>query len=222
MIRTDEQIKKNIVDNLLWNDSVDASDVGVEVNNGTVTLNGTVPNYTAQISAVSETWDADGVEKINNLIEVKYPEKDKVPADSDIQARAKNVLAWTPDLESSNIQLVVGNGIVTLKGSVDTFWKKLKAESVVSDLKGILFVDNQLTVAPNDQTVDQSIAAYIMEVINRKLDIDASAVTLIVSDGKVTLTGIVPDKYAYRDVYNAAKFTLGVTDVVNSLQIKSR
>ena len=221
MIRIDEQIKRDIVDNLLWNDSVDASDVGIEVNNGTVTLNGTVPNYAALVSAISEIWNVDGVIKINNLIQVKYPEKNKVPSDSDIQIRAENILAWNPDLESSNIQLFVENGVVTLKGSVDTFWKKLKAKSVVTDLKGILLVDNQLVVTPSDRTIDQSIAAYIMEVLNRKLDIDTSAITVTVLDGKVVLTGIVPSKHAYQDVYNAAKFTLGVTDVVNSLQIKS-
>ena len=220
ILRTDQQIKKDIVDNLFWNNSVDASDIKVEVTNGTAILSGTVTNYAAKIQAVSETWDVDGVVNIENNIDVKYPNEIEKLMDSDIEQRAMNILAWNPDLESSNIDLSVANGIVSLNGSVDTFWKKVKAEALVGELKGVILVVNHLAVIPTDKTLDKTIGEYILEVLNRNLKIDINQITVTVIDGAVKLSGNVPDKKSYKDVYNAAKYTLGVTEVENNLKVK--
>ena len=220
ILRTDQQIKKDIVDNLFWNNSVDASDIKVEVANGTAILSGTVTNYAAKIQAVSETWDVDGVVNIENNIDVKYPNEIEKLMDSDIEQRAMNILAWNPDLESSNIDLSVANGIVSLNGSVDTFWKKVKAEALVGELKGVILVVNHLAVIPTDKTLDKTIGEYILEVLNRNLKIDINQITVTVIDGAVNLSGNVPDKKSYKDVYNAAKYTLGVTEVENNLKVK--
>lgn len=219
MLRTDEQIKKDIVDNLFWNNSVDASDIKIEVTAGEVTLSGTVSNYAAQISAISESWAVDGVIKINNEIIVKYPDEIETLMDVDIECRATSVLAWNPDLESCDIQLTVENNILRLNGSVDAFWKKTKAEALVSELKGVIIVENNLLVVPTKKTADQSIAAYIQEVMNRNLNLDTEKITISVRDGAVTLSGDVMDKHSYQDAYNAAKFTLGVTHVENNLKV---
>ena len=220
ILRTDQQIKKDIVDNLFWNNSVDASNIKVEVTNGTAILSGTVTNYAAKIQAVSETWDVDGVANIENNIDVKYPNEIEKLMDSDIEKRAVNILAWNPDLESSNIELSAANGIVSLKGSVDTFWKKVKAEALVGELKGVILVVNHLTVIPTDKTLDKTIGDYILEVLNRNLKIDVNQITVTVIDGAVNLSGNVPDKKSYKDLYNAAKYTLGVTEVENNLKVK--
>lgn len=98
MLRTDEHIKKDIVDNLFWNNSVDASDIKIEVTLGEVTLSGRVSNYAAQISAISETWSVDGVLKINNEIAVKYADEIETLMDIDVERQATSVLAWNPDL----------------------------------------------------------------------------------------------------------------------------
>jgi hyperosmotically inducible protein len=54
MARTEEQIKRDVVDQLYWDNRVDASDVTVEVSNGTVTLRGTVPTYFASTAALND------------------------------------------------------------------------------------------------------------------------------------------------------------------------
>lgn len=220
VLRTDQQIKKDIVDNLFWNNSVDASDIKVEVRNGTAILSGTVTNYAAKIQAVSETWDVDGVTNIENQINVKYPDEIEKMMDADIEQRAANILAWNPDLELLNIELSVTNGVVSLNGSVDTFWKKVKTEALVGELKGVILVVNRLTVIPTNKTLDKTIGEYILEVLNRNLKIDINQITVTVVNGAVNLSGKVPDKKSYGDVYNAAKYTLGVTEVENNLKIK--
>lgn len=221
VLKEDQRIKKDIVDNLFWNNSVDASQIKVEVTGGIARLSGTVANYAAKIQAVSETWDVEGVTDIDNKINVKYPDDIEKMMDSDIQQRAVKILAWNPDLESSTIELSVSNGIVSLKGAVSTYWKKIKAEALVGELKGVILVVNHLTVIPTDKTLDKTIGDYILSVLNRTLKVDVNQITVKVNNGKVDLSGNVPDKKSYKAVYNAAKYTLGVTEVENNLIVKS-
>jgi len=48
---SDEIKKQNIVDELTWDDSVNANDVTVKVIDGIVELNGSVPTYAAKAAA---------------------------------------------------------------------------------------------------------------------------------------------------------------------------
>jgi osmotically-inducible protein OsmY len=59
--RTDEKLKKIIVDDLFWDDSIDASGVKVEVYNGKATLSGNVLMYSAKDVASSAAWLVNGI-----------------------------------------------------------------------------------------------------------------------------------------------------------------
>ena len=56
MIRTDQAIKRDLIDELYWDHRVDASDVKAEVVNGKVTLTGNVPSYSARSAAATAAW----------------------------------------------------------------------------------------------------------------------------------------------------------------------
>jgi hypothetical protein len=71
--RIDEQIKKDIVDQLDWDDRVDASSIQVDVSQGAVTHTGMVPNYEARTAAQEDTCAMKGVAAMRNLITVSYP-----------------------------------------------------------------------------------------------------------------------------------------------------
>jgi hypothetical protein len=45
------------------------------------------------------------------------------------------------------IEVAVNNGKVTLAGSVDQFWKKLKIEEIVSNVPGVYEIVNTLTLS---------------------------------------------------------------------------
>jgi len=47
-IKTDAQIQHDVLDELKWDTRVKETDVGVEVNDGIVTLTGTVDSWTAR------------------------------------------------------------------------------------------------------------------------------------------------------------------------------
>lgn len=66
----DEEIKKNIVDQIYSNSKVSAADVKVEVSGGQVKLTGTVPTLSAKAAASDSVWLVSGVRFVENDLKV--------------------------------------------------------------------------------------------------------------------------------------------------------
>ena len=58
---SDEQIKKNVVDHLTWDNQIDASKILVEVDNREVILKGTVTTINQRLQAQIDAEDIEGV-----------------------------------------------------------------------------------------------------------------------------------------------------------------
>lgn len=219
MGRTEEQIKRDVVDQLYWDNRVDASDVTVEVSNGTVTLRGTVPSYFAATSALNDAWAVLGVTDVRNHVTVRYPGTVKLPTDEEIRTDALNVLARSPDIVISDLDVEVDAGRVTINGSVDSYWKRAHAEDLVGSCPGVISINNRLTIVPDRDFVDRDIANDIQTAIDRNALVAVDDVTVRVRDGLVTLSGTVPTYAARRAAYNAALFTAGVRGVNNNIAV---
>jgi osmotically-inducible protein OsmY len=66
--------------------------------------------------------------------------------DSRIQEEVCEVLLWSPDVDASEIEVSVTEGIVSLKGFVDSRHAKKEAERVIDHLTGIQDIQNQLII----------------------------------------------------------------------------
>lgn len=217
MIRTDEEIKRDLIDELYWDYRVDASNVKAEVSDGKVTLTGSVPSYSARNAAVTAAWGLDGVRDVTNLLAVRFPPTFDVPTDVEIKNSAERTLAWNLDVYNADIDLTVTVGLVKMEGTVDAYWKRWKAEDLVSNLRGVVDVENHLAVVPSESYVDKDIAKDIEGALERNLYVNAEEVTVRVENGKVTLTGSVSSYYARGRAYDAAAFTPGVLEVDNHI-----
>lgn len=71
--RTDERIREDVCDRLSWHDEVDATDIGVSVANGEVTLDGTVDTRHMKRLAEDIVEDVPGVVDVHNTIRVNKP-----------------------------------------------------------------------------------------------------------------------------------------------------
>jgi hypothetical protein len=71
--RTDERIREDVCERLSWDDEVDATDVSVRVQNGEVTLEGTVETRHMKRRAEDLADDVSGVVDVHNTIRVKKP-----------------------------------------------------------------------------------------------------------------------------------------------------
>lgn len=216
----DERIKKQVIDQLYWDGRVNAADIKVKVVGGNVTLEGTVPSLRNVMAAHDDVMVIPEVVSIQNNLEVVYPEPE-MPSDSQLSADIMDILQWDPDINEEKIEVIVDNGIVTLKGSVDAYWKKNLVEDHVMDLYGVISLDNKLTVVPTEKQSDEDIASEIMKALERNSMIDEREVDVKVSDGIVALEGTVPNLSARNEATNAALYTPGVVGYNNSNLIVS-
>jgi len=217
---SDEEIKKKIVDELYWDTRVDASKVQVTVDNGRVTLSGTVPSYTARTRATWDAWNVDGVIWVENNITVRPPPTVTFLSDEDIKQSVVRAFAEDPDLDTTDIRVSVKNATVTLEGSVDEFWKRGEAERIACRARGVCDIVNKLAVVPTMSIADETIADDVRAAIERNRNVNIEDVTINVSDGVVTLSGSVPTQAARTAAVNAADFTRGVVDVIDNLVIR--
>ncbi len=215
---SDKDIKKRIEDDLYWDSSIDSSKVTVAVDKGKVTIGGTVPSFTARNRATDAAYRVKDVIWVDNRIVVKLPVV-PVPTDPEIRQTVLNYLAADPDMEKTDIRVAVKTGIVTLEGSVDQYWKKGEAERIVCRVRGVCDIANKLTVVPTRSVADKAIADDVRAALERNFNGASDCVTIKVGDGKVTLTGTVPNWAARRAAVNAAEFTNGVVDVIDILDI---
>lgn len=218
--RKDEEIKKSVIDSLYWDSRVDASNVNVDIHDQEVTLRGTVGSYSASEAALFDAWRVPGVTKVDNQLLVKFPSKTKLPSDEEIQSNIRNMLLWNDSTRNQDIDVKVQNGKVELDGSVDAYWKKLRAEQIVKDTTGVTDITDRLAVVPTKAIVDDVIAEDIVNAIDRNYAVTVDEIDVRVQDGKVTLSGKVPNRMAIDAALDAACNTFGVKEVIDRLVIE--
>jgi osmotically-inducible protein OsmY len=219
MPRTAENIKKDVVDQLYWDNRVDAAEVTVDVEDGKVVLRGTVPTLIARHSAAADVLAVAGVSALENQLKVRYPASVTAPSDEQIRSNVENLLAWSSHIDAEHMRVRVTNGIVTLEGSVDALWKKSRAEEIVSQLTGVTAIDNKLTGVPTKDTTDEMIAELVANALKRNPMINANAVDVKVANGVVRLAGAVPSWAAREVAYHSALYTFGAIGVDDQLVV---
>ncbi len=220
MARSDEDIRRDVLDHLSWDNSVNAREIFVDVRDGNVRLSGRVPDPVARRSAEIDAWVVQDVVSVDNQIGIRVPGEQDIPGDDDIRQRIESILAWNPTVDAAKISVSVHNGVVTLEGTVDSYWKRGRAEDMVFNVRGVVGVNNTLTVVPTGNVVDERIAGEIVAAFKRNANLDAERIEVRVENGRVSLTGTVPNWDSCRMAEDTARFTAGVTEIVNNLSLE--
>lgn len=219
MIR-DEKIKKDIVDHLYWDNRVDAAGIKVEVSDGRAVLSGSVQSLSAAMAAEEDSYAVDGVVFVENRLSVAPPSSDDIPTDRELEKNIEMVLKWNADLEVPEVRVSVVEGCVVLEGTVDSYWKKVRVEELVSPLKGVVEVANKLAVVPTEKVSDMLLAERIVAGLDRNLLVNVRNVLVEVENGRVRLSGIIPNRPAFEAARDTAIRTAGVTEIRNDLIIR--
>ena len=138
-----EAIRQAVEDALLYDPRVSSLKVVTEVSSNTVTLRGTVDSLKAKRAAGRDARNTVGVRGVDNRIKVIPSLQLSAPT---IEQKVKDALLRDPYVSSYQIGVDVRAGIVRLFGKVDTYFKKIQAEDVVSKIDGVILVDNDLKV----------------------------------------------------------------------------
>ena len=215
-----EAIAKDVVDSLYWDSRVDASKVSVKVDDGIVTLSGTVPSYSSRAAASEDAWLITGVRNVENELTVDF--QLEVPSDSEIKSNIEQAFTWDNDLYPFNVSVDLVAGWVTLGGTVDAFWKKVRAEDMAFGMRGVVGVTNKIAVVPTQTIGDESLAETIINALDRNVNVNVDDINVTVENGTVALNGTVPSWSAKRAAYDTARYTLGVKEVKDQTTVRLR
>ncbi|MEO8726347.1 MAG: BON domain-containing protein [Acidobacteriaceae bacterium] len=202
--------------------SKDLKNVSATVNNGEVTLNGSVDRLYNKLNLDRKVSGMDGVEGVRNHITVSSSASDaqlgKTIADKLRYDRAGYGLVWNA------ISLKVQNGIVTLSGLVREPVDKDSAMAIVENTPGVKGIDDDLEVAPNSPFDDQirvavARAIYGYGPLQRYALDPQKPIRIAVANGHVALYGVVDSKMDSQLAEMRAKSVPNVFSVENHLYV---
>jgi osmotically-inducible protein OsmY len=213
----DKLLRQDVIDELDFEPSIEAADIGVTAENGVVTLTGHVPSYSQKIAAERAAWRVKGVKAIAQEIQVRFA-GDRKNNDDEIAQRAINILAWNSSVPRDAVHVTVQNGWVTLTGEVSWNYQRDAAETSIRRLSGVLGVTNDITLAPVAQPAD--IEERIRNALKRQAEVEASRIRVSVHEGgRVSIEGDVDNWKERRAVERAAWSAPGVRVVEDHLRI---
>jgi osmotically-inducible protein OsmY len=215
-MKTDIQLQKDILDELAWDPAVNATDVGVIVKDGVVTLTGNLTNYAEKYAAERAARRVSGVKALAIEIEVRLSPSYK-RSDSDIAASAQRALDDNVAVPPNCIQPKVENGWITLNGDVEWDFQRKAAERSIRDLFGVVGITNLVKVKP--KVAPSDVEKSIHDALVRQAEREAKQVQVKVEGSCVTLHGKVHSWSERRAVQGAAWSAPGVSTVVNELKV---
>src|SRR5258705_31419 len=138
--RTNEQIQRDVLEELNWDARVQPNEIGVAVKDGLVTLIGWVDSYTKKWAAEDAAKRVRGVKAVANDIEVRLPSSAE-RTDADIAAAALHALEWDAFVPVDTVEVTVSKGWTTLHGEVEWAFGKEVAERGGRRLAGVRDVE---------------------------------------------------------------------------------
>jgi len=148
---SDKWICRKVKFALLFHRHVDAGKTVVEVKDGIVTLKGEASSLAQKDLTAEYAKDVEGVKEVKNEMTVGMtPEKAAASEkmdDASITAQVKTALSNHRSTSAIKTKVDTRNGVVTLTGIAKDATEKALVTKLVTDIRGVSSVDNQMTVA---------------------------------------------------------------------------
>jgi osmotically-inducible protein OsmY len=213
---SDSDILKDVVAELKMEPSLRDDDTALGVRDGVVTLAGFVDSYADKWRAERIASKVRGVKAVVNDLQVRLPSSSQRP-DPEIARAAVQALTWNILVPHDRIQVIVEDGWVTLKGTVDWYYQKEEAERTVRNLTGVKGTSNLIEVSAKATPTD--VKKKISEALQRAAQFDADRITVEIDGHKAILKGTVRSYAELKDVERAVRNAPGITEVENHLTV---
>ncbi|MDD2558720.1 MAG: BON domain-containing protein [Desulfuromonadaceae bacterium] len=162
--KSDVWLKANIVTSYTLNQNLNPFDFDVEVENGIVSLSGTVDSEVEKDLAIEIAKGVEGVKDVNSSImiepgtkaeERKEPEFFRTVEDATITAKVKSRLLWNRNTNGMDINVVTENAVVTLKGKVASAAQGDLAAQMAKNTTGVERVMKEFEIVPEPKKAEK-------------------------------------------------------------------
>ena len=216
MSKSDKVLQEDIINELAWDPSVKATQVGVAVKDGVVSLTGHLDTYAEKEAAMRAVRRVAGVKAIAVEVDVRLSAEHK-RTDTDIARSAEVMLKWHTSVPDDAIRLTVDHGWVTLQGEVEWDFQRRSAENVIRPLTGVVGVSNEIKLREKPKVADLS--RKIEDALRRQAIRESQHIKIAVDGNTVTLSGTVHSWHEREAAQGVVWSAPGVRKVVNELQI---
>ncbi len=241
---SDTWIDAQIVTSYLFSRHLNPFDISTSVNNGVVTLKGSVESDIQRDLAEQVAYSVDGVKKVDNQLKVdeKVVRKTPDPAtpglaskieDATITASVKTKLLTNRNTHGMKINVDTKGRVVTLSGTLRSDSESELAEQLAENTSGVENVINKIQVAagtpPAENAAEKAGTAVSDTWISTKVrslllfsnDYPGSDVAVTTDKGIVVLEGKALTSEQKQRIGEMVNDVVGVKDVQNRLQVKS-
>jgi osmotically-inducible protein OsmY len=215
-LKTDAQLRADVMAELEWDPAIRAHEVGVAVKEGVVTLTGHLENFAQEAEIERVVRRVAGVRALAIEMDVRLDPAHR-RSDTDVAAAAQRALEWHTQIPMDRIQLEVARGWVTLRGEVEWEYQRRAVESAIRTLRGVVGVSNQIhlkaRLAPPD------LVERLRGALLRHAEHEAKHVEILQEGSTVILRGKVHSWNERVALQGAAWSAPGVEKVINELTV---
>lgn len=213
-----ERLRKYVLEELGFDPRVDASGIGVGVEDRIVRLTGHVHTLADKYAVANAAARVKGVRGVVVDVEVRC-KTESCPDDEVIARRAAEVLAWDTTLPPGAVTVVVEHGKLLLTGTVDWQYQRSRVETDLRRLAGVSSIDNRIQIRKANCRRD--VKQSIKQAMRRRADLESEHIRVEVDEkGEVVLKGKVSDWRALNAVEDAAWLVAGVRAVDNRVRVR--
>ena len=211
----DDDLNGIVSDELFWDPKVHAEAIAVHVQDGKVTLRGTVGSPREKHEAKKAVERVRGVVSVHDELKVRLMNDHRR---EDAQVRADLLQALMLDaLVPDTVDAKVKHGVVTLVGTAEWQYQRDEAILIACSVVGAVDVIDEIELEHPPQPGD--VRDLIERAWKRNAALEAKDLRIATSGGKVTIEGTVSSFTEHDEAIDAVWSAPGVTSVDDHLKV---
>lgn len=224
----DDRIESSFLNSFVYKTYLEGEQITIMSQDGAVTLSGTVVTDINKLMAQHTAEALPGVISVDNRIQLAQGQPDEY-SDMWVNMKVKAALLCYRNVSGTKTEIVVKDGIVTLKGEAANQAQKELTTEYAQDVVGVKKVNNEMTVAARPaesektllETIDDaSITAQVKGALLLHRSTNALTTGVTVNSGVVTISGKAKNAAEKSLVAKLVMDIHGVKNVVNDMTIE--